>query len=941
MSDFWEYLVNLYHTRLIPTVKRMLDRRRLPYTLLTVGVLFVCVTALALLLCSAAEEMGALTALEEEYSHHILQAQGGGKPSTIPEFSQLLARVRGERLAASLLLGVLWLLLATVALGRIMSSVMAAEAYVYGLYMIYGADRKQLSRQITLEFLLAGVPALALGLPWGPGLHRLTGGGGNLPAAFLLPLILAYLLLVLLCAEVLARRVLRKSCMTLLRASDTADVTVSPRRSHRGGLTRKRSSLASAGLALWRMRRHYGALVLTVCLVSATVFGMSDPVKSTVAGRDAAFTLQFPKGVDSGTLSLTYLDPLLTNPHVKTTHYAATDTAARLGLHILADHNGIGGEGIALGDRYATNEFRIACGDGDTFHELGGNIILPDDLQNVIPPSDKDFGYRLEAVPTGYAVYVYPEGTTPPLNLKAGDTVRLCVSTDGNDLSKDSIGVRISQVIAVPSLRGDRGGPVICPRITEDYLYLSPMDYEKFCGKTHTLGFVAEESFTSDFFPDGETDSCVLVMPQGKTPFSQEPSHVTVIIPEEPIKELFHDGVNKESLSDSVYYINHTSKGMGVYLGDRTAYLQDFDAADALYKWQKISLQDYIGDTLPLMKAVEYRVEQIIYTEGGSPYLILPNGEDVHFFSMDNDLCAFHLKSVNRDSSLMMTVTDEAYLLETDTLLSPSFVGRPCYVGTALLPDFAAVMKAEGLQLQMPVEAFRHTKTLIGNRFALGNRAYLLTDNYPYELDPIPQPRLQADYYPRVITGVGSFCHVGMTDTDSFLEASDAGMYGIFGASAIGRLRGNSITVPGQYAYNGWVVSPANERTDLPTPKAGHAILTVPDPAACPIRSGDVLSLSLGQDISVLSGDEDFLSQQMQGKDLLPYLLEKLQYDYLELTVDDVIYGESPTLVLTEGDLTTALGTQGIYRELTVTLPEIPSARAYAEVYGLLSRLAK
>ena len=133
MSDFWEYLVNLYHTRLIPTVKRMLDRRRLPYTLLTVGVLFVCVTALALLLCSAAEEMGALTALEEEYSHHILQAQGGGKPSTIPEFSQLLARVRGERLAASLLLGVLWLLLATVALGRIMSSVMAAEAYVYGL----------------------------------------------------------------------------------------------------------------------------------------------------------------------------------------------------------------------------------------------------------------------------------------------------------------------------------------------------------------------------------------------------------------------------------------------------------------------------------------------------------------------------------------------------------------------------------------------------------------------------------------------------------------------------------------------------------------------------------------------------------------------------------------------------------------------------------------
>ena len=949
MSDLWEYLVNLYHTRLVPTVKRMLDRRRLPYTLLTVGVLFVCVTALSLLLCSAMEELGALTGLEEEYNRHILQAQGGGRPSTIPEFSRLLARVRGERVAASLMLGALWLLLAIVALGRIMSSVMAAEAYVYGLFMIYGADRKQLSRQITMEFLLAGIPALTLGLVLGPLLHRIMGGSGRLPLSSLLPLVLAYLLLVLLCAGVLARRLLRKSCMALLRASDTAEVTVSPRRSHMGGLTRKRSSLASAGLAVWRMRRHYGALALTVCLVTATVFGMLTPVGSTAAEQGATFTLQFPKGLDSGTLSLTYLDPLLTSPHIKATYNAAADTATGLGLHILSDHNGIGGEGLALKDRYATNEFRIACGDGDTFHELGGNLVLPDNLENVIVPNELDFGYKMDAVPAGYAVYVYPEGTTPPLDLQVGDAVRLFLSADGRDLSGEAVTVRISQLVAVPHLRGERGGPVICPRITEDYLYLSPADYEKFCGETHAMGLVAEEAFVPDFFSEAPTegeeggqDSCILVIPKGNAPFSQEPSRITVILPEEPIKEPFRDGVSKESLpEDSEYFINHTSKGMGVYMGDKTAYLQDFDAAEALDKWRRQSLFDYVGDTLPVMAAVEYPVEQIIYTDGGAPYLILPNGEDVHFFSMDNDLCAFRLGLVDWNIPLMMKVTDESYLLETDSLLSASFLNRPCYVGTALSPDFAAVMKAEGLQLQLPVDSFRHTKTRVGNRFSLGNRSYLLTDNYPYEKDYPPQPRLQADYYPRVITGVGSFCHVGPTDTISILGAEEAGVYGVFEASSIGSLRENSITVPGQFAYNGWVVAPANERAELPAPEVGHAILILPDPETCPLRGGDVLSLSLRQDTSALAGDEGFMSLQMQGQDPLPYLLEKLKYDYMELTVDAVIRGDTPTLVVAERDLTTALGIEGIYRELEVSLSETPSVRAYAEVYGLLSRLAK
>ena len=49
MSDLIERLINLYHLRLVPTVKRMCARRRLAYTLLTVGVLCISAATLSLL----------------------------------------------------------------------------------------------------------------------------------------------------------------------------------------------------------------------------------------------------------------------------------------------------------------------------------------------------------------------------------------------------------------------------------------------------------------------------------------------------------------------------------------------------------------------------------------------------------------------------------------------------------------------------------------------------------------------------------------------------------------------------------------------------------------------------------------------------------------------------------------------------------------------------
>ena len=163
MSDLWESAVNFYHLRLIPTVKRMLDRRRAVYTLLTVCVLLTSVAVLSLLLCHSLEAQASYDELSADYEAYLeAHLAAGNKRSPMPEMREVLMLAKSGAVALSLLLGGVWLLLSWVAVGRVMTSVMEAEAYVYGLYMIYGADRKRLSRGLLLEFWLAGIPALAL-----------------------------------------------------------------------------------------------------------------------------------------------------------------------------------------------------------------------------------------------------------------------------------------------------------------------------------------------------------------------------------------------------------------------------------------------------------------------------------------------------------------------------------------------------------------------------------------------------------------------------------------------------------------------------------------------------------------------------------------------------------------------------------------------------------
>ena len=142
MSDFWESAVNFYHLRLVPTVKRLLNRRRMVYTLLTAGVLLISVAALTLLICYTAESLASLDGLATDYETYLeAYLKAGHKQSPMPEMRMILTLAKGEAVALSILMCGIWLLISIVAVGRVMASVMESEAYVYGLYMIYGSDR--------------------------------------------------------------------------------------------------------------------------------------------------------------------------------------------------------------------------------------------------------------------------------------------------------------------------------------------------------------------------------------------------------------------------------------------------------------------------------------------------------------------------------------------------------------------------------------------------------------------------------------------------------------------------------------------------------------------------------------------------------------------------------------------------------------------------------
>ncbi|MBE6653616.1 MAG: FtsX-like permease family protein [Ruminococcaceae bacterium] len=935
------YLVNLYHLRLVPTVKRLCARRRLVYTLLTTGVLWVSAAALSLLVFHIADLLAACDALEQDYISYRNTIHTAN--TELPDLLVTLSVARAEGFATAILGGGLWLLLSTLAVGLIMTRVVDAEAYVYGLYMICGSGRKQLRRQLVSEFLLVGCASLVCGIL--TGFLLAPDGTGFWPAALAI-IVPCFLALVFLGASILAGRILSRPCLRMLDTADVTEYTVSPRRSVLWGLTKPRGAMAMAALSIWRMRKHYLSLCLTIASVAALVFAALTPVGQLRLFTPPTFSIRVPEGMSHAELNEKLLLPLAELPNEYELRYQIRGTAEALGTHVLVKESASGGPevSIALGERYATDDVRIACGDGDTFDELGGSLTLPHEYRDIIP--DKYKGYILDGVPAGSAVYVYPEGSVPPLSLSVGDTVRLYLPSEGDaslsdrvESEHEPVTVRITDVVAIPPIRDPESNADVCPRITEDILYLNPLDYTLFDPATRVTSFSGEEARAAELFESTEDNTCILVLPTGYCNELKIPNRITVIEPRNVIKHTFHDNGNNHTLPDDTYFVNLTSNGVGIFLGDMNAYLSHPDAEKLMNKTIQHKLSRYTDDPVIFTDQSEYRVERIIYTEAsGSPYLLIPNSDKLRFSSMQGEVCAFRLEAVSDDIPSLQIVAEEAYLTECETVFSPSLFRRRCFLGTSLLQGFSKAMQTHGLDLQFPIEWFLHAETVIRNSFSFEKQAYLLADPYPYQYNPDGRGYLQADEYPRVLSGEGCFVVLGDTSRPSILSAEEMGSFALFDHDSIGRLQSESVMIESLYARNDWLISPSCETLpDSPVPD-GHAVfITAQGPENSAIRPGDTVAIAIRADASALTGD--FTLMGLSGRALLGGLLEQVDYHYRYVTVDRVLQGEAYELVISESDMAAVLNQSHAYAELDIYLPETAPLEDYLDLYRSMHSL--
>lgn len=938
----FSHIANLYRLRLVPTVKRLCTRRHLLYTVLTAGVLWVSAATLSLLVFHAVQRMSACDALEREFTAYLNAVSTTA--SQLPDVRGILVAARAEGLVTAVLGGCLWLLLSAFAVGLVMKRVIEAEAYVYGLYIICGSDRKQLRRQLLSEFLLLGTVALILGIP--VGFFLAPAGTGFHPAA-LAVILLCFLALILLGARVLAGQILNRPCLQMLDAADVTEYTVSPRRSVLWGLTKRRGALASASLSLWRMRKHFIALSLTLAAISALVFSALTPVEQVTVRTPPTFAIHANDGMTHAELDEKVFLPLAEIDSPYELNYKLRDSAEALGTHVLVREPASGGDevSVSLGTRYATDSIRIACGDGNTFYELGGSVTIPPEYAGKIDSSK--LGYDLDGVPVGCATYVYPEGSAPSLDTYGNRTVRLYLPSDVDtsveehsvkdrvERDDNYITVRITSIKAIPPIKDPDTGKVICPRITEDALYLNPLDYGLFDGKTYAVPFSTKDVVTENLFESDDQNTCVLVVPKGYFGNRKTPRYVTIIAPTDPVKIPFHDSTAKLSLPDDTYFINLTSRGVGVFLGGEDEFMSHPDADAVLREKVRQRLRFYKDSVLTNMTRTEYEVERIIYTEGGGePYLLLRNGESLYYSSMQGDVCALRLEGIDEDIPYLMMVADEAYLTEIDRTFSPSLVRHRCFLGISLLQDFRNAMEARGMKLQFHDGWFRHAACIVRNSFTFNEKSYLLAEHYPY---PYELGYLQAEEYPRILTGTGNF--VTMHDSNfSIRSIEDTGAFALFAHDTIGSLKSGSVELESLYARNDWMISPDCEALPGTSLEPGHVVfITDGDPADCPIRVGETLSVAIRADASSLAGDPTMLG--VSGRDLLGRLLDELDYRYLYVKVDRVVQGSTSELVLAETDLAAVLGQSGVYADLEIYLPETTPLDDYLDLYRKLYAL--
>ncbi len=951
------------------SLKRLLDKRRRVSTVCLFLLLVVSSLFLSLLCLRLICNLQGLDALRADYDAYVhgQETVSSSHPFRIAARSAMSAAF-AEIVVTHVLLLLFWLIPSVAGVGVMLSEAIGGEAYVYALYVIYGADPKRLRRQIYRELCVVSLPALGVGLLLSWGISCLLGWSGW-GFWMLLEILALYGVMTVLCAGAVTRSVFKRTCVSLLEHADMSAYIGSPRRSFVSVNPHRRGGLYYALLSLVRMRKYHLPRALAISLVAAMLFLLSGLTLPDTYGTGAdarEYTLTFSQGVSGRDLQETYLPAIEYCDGVVSAEGVAGDAAHRLGTHMLLEKHELGEDGVHTvytGDKWAFDTMKIACADGDAYTELGGQMSLPSPYDQLLGEQSEQLGYRLDALPSGTAVYVHPAKHAPALEL-VGSLVEISLpdGAEGYDPYGQHITVEVVAAVEIPHLlyypdprlpdSVDLGA-----RITEDYLFLSAADYGVLCGEVYAEPADAVQAMPDDIsLAEGE---CYLLLPPAMMAEHQGIGTLTLITPEVPSAEPFTDrrfsADEPKVLPMDQYYINHTIRKAGVYLGSKADLMRQEPVLSAMSQHMAGKPISYI---LPMV-LTEYDVAACRSVEGlSAPCVVFVMDPYTTFTTWDASVTALGLTPSlvteedhdsrqgehTQNASAVISGHRQLYFAAYEGLVLQTndrdalreAVGDIMYIGTDVPDEFYGAMDAAGVPVALEPHDYQLTGGWIEGVFDLpGGEALLI-----WQMSPTSN--LAVSHYPPVFTGRDCYLPVGDTQADSIRLPADMDVM------LVSPRRGNTPPVAeatclsGDYAFNDFYLCPDFEMADAGTLSVGAAALYLPQESeALRLEAGRELCLGIFQPLGLALDDP--LLYTMNARTLLEKQMSDLTYAYHRVTVTDIRRSpdvKAPTLVLSEADFCRVMDRKGAVTEIGVWVNTKIPLSLLGEAYDTLAQIA-
>ena len=930
-------VIQYLRLQLYPTLARLFGKRRRLSSLCLFLTLFLCALLLFSLSFIFAQNHMSMTALEADYDAYITAHGVTDSNQLFRESVRIvLANAKLEIYVTHFCFMCLWLVMSLAAVCHVFGESVAVEKYIYALYIIYGADTKRLKRSIVREFWIPAIPALILSLPCGVWICRTQ--YDRLSLLITVEILLAFGVLSLLCAERITQRLFRESCVRLMSALDTSEYINSPRRISLKRTLQKKNALSLSFISFGRMKAYRIRQAFSLSLMGAVLFSMTAltlPDNYATQDTSLAYLLRFESGISYEDAENEYLPAVESLEAVVMTEKRVSDTADQLGTHLrflprqIADDTHA--DLLALEDAWALDTVKIACGDGITEKELGEQtVVIPERFKN--RELDK-LAYTLDTLQTGEAAYLYPEQNGEP-SIQIGDTVKIAIpdEIEGYDRYGDHITVKITELIPVGwvyTLRSFNYPEIekVCPRIFEDYLFLSPEDYGRISQIPQTTPSPMTEA-------DAETlglteNNCYLLLPPSMKQEAEALTHITTVTPKEAVKKAFTsfretDG-EKPTLSTDTYFINETSRNAGIYFGKAQDYESSVPAVSTM-KEHMDGILDEKTEEAPLL--TQYQVKGISFCDGlTSPCVIFTNEDSVIFSSFATELSAMCLKSSGcMDLSLYLMAEEVVVVTSDDGNTYPS--GTSVMLTTDIPDDFTDAMAEAEISLNAAKKKYQLTESRVITSFRKANNAMIV-------LSLAPNSLLVRDGYPVMVNGAGSYLPTGDRFADSILTLSDIDSMLVFNGNPKNE-KANATVLLGDFVTNQYTLTTEHEEGLSPTLGDREVILRLPSEHPFALTEGDLVYTAPYMPLTL-----DLTQMDLHGGDLLAYQLDVLHYSYLPLTLKAVEADSSlttPMLIVSENTFCRICGREDVISELAVFVDSGSTLEALAELSEVISQ---